>query len=88
MFQKKPFLLSLLIALYSGGVILTTFLLLGGIYFFLLKELDTGKEKNSCQDSSSGVERNKQREEKRFFLKHLSPVFQNILATCRQFYLM
>lgn len=40
MFQKKPFLLSLLIALYSGGVILTTFLLLGGIYFFQKKEIE------------------------------------------------
>jgi hypothetical protein len=32
-----------------------------------LKEIDTGKEKNSCQDSSSGVERNKQRRRNGFF---------------------
>lgn len=40
MFQKKPFLLPLLIALSSGGVILTTFLLLGGIYLFQKKEIE------------------------------------------------
>lgn len=47
MFQKKPFLLPLLIALYSGGAILTTILLLAGIYFFQKKEIeDSLRESN------------------------------------------
>jgi hypothetical protein len=45
--SKKPFLLPLLIALYSGGAILTTILLLAGIYFFQKKEIeDSLRESN------------------------------------------
>ncbi len=47
MFQKKPFLLSLLIALYSGGVTLTTLSLLGGIYFFQKKEIEDSLLENN-----------------------------------------